>query len=71
MGAIKKHYDIKIIMKQILLSEVDIALLCHKGPDIESAFEEILKVFASSRKLKLKGVESAGRIMNLKDKYLY
>jgi beta-N-acetylhexosaminidase len=70
MGAIKKHYDIKIVVQQIILADVDIALICHKGPDIENAFVEILKALGNSQSQKAKGVKSVKRIMKLKRKYL-
>lgn len=70
MGAIKKHYDIKTVIRQILSAEIDIALICHQGPNIENAFEEILKSFSDASKIKEKGTESLKRIMKLKRKYL-
>jgi beta-N-acetylhexosaminidase len=70
MGAIKKHYDIKTVLRQILSADIDIALICHKGPDIENAFEEILKSFSDSERIKAKGSQSLKRIMKLKRKYL-
>ncbi len=71
MGAIKKHYDIKTIIRQILASDIDIALICHRSPDIENSFEEILNALDSSHSIKTKGGESVGRIVKLKRKYLY
>ncbi len=70
MGAIKKHYDIKTVLRQILSADIDIALICHKGPDIENAFEEILDAQNRSRSIKAKGMKSLERIMKLKRKYL-
>jgi len=70
MGAIKKHYDIKTVLRQILSADIDMALICHKGPDIENAFQEILKSFSDSNHIKEKGSQSLRRIMNLKRKYL-
>jgi beta-N-acetylhexosaminidase len=35
MGAIKPSHDIDTAIGQILMADVDIALICHKGPDIE------------------------------------
>ncbi len=70
MGAIKKHYDIKTVLRQILSADIDIALICHKGPDIENAFEEILDAQNRSQSIKAKGMKSLERIMNLKSKYL-
>jgi beta-N-acetylhexosaminidase len=70
MGAIKKHYNIKSVIQQILLADIDIALICHKGPDIENAFEEILRSLSNSNRIKEKGLQSLKRIMRLKTKYL-
>jgi beta-N-acetylhexosaminidase len=70
MGAIKKHYDIKTVLRQILSADIDIALICHKGPDIKNAFEEILDAQNRSQSIKAKGMKSLERIMNLKSKYL-
>ena len=70
MGAIKKHYDIKTVIHQILAADIDIILICHKGPNIENAFEEILKNLKGSSRIKEKGVESVRRIMKLKRKYI-
>ena len=70
MGAIKKHYDIKSVIRQILSADIDIALICHKGPDIENAFQEILKSLSNSNRIKEKGLQSLKRIMTLKRKYL-
>jgi beta-N-acetylhexosaminidase len=70
MGAIKKHYDIKTVVRQILAAHIDIALICHKGPDIENAFGEILNAMDDSTSIRLTGKESLQRIMKLKRKYL-
>ncbi|UCD33986.1 MAG: beta-N-acetylhexosaminidase [Desulfobacterales bacterium] len=70
MGAIKKHYNIQSVIRQLLTADIDIALICHKGPDIEKAFEEILNILDNSRLLKAKGEVSVKRIMELKREYL-
>ncbi len=70
MGAIRKHYDIQSVIRQIVTADIDIALICHKGPDIEKAFEEILNILDDSGLLKAKGEASVNRIMGLKRKYL-
>lgn len=70
MGAIDKFYDIKTAIKQILSAHIDIALICHKGPNIENAFEEILRGLKGSRKIKINGIESVERILKLKREYL-
>lgn len=66
MGAIKKHYNIATVIQQILSAEVDIALICHKGPDIENARNSILKTIKSDAALKSHCLISADRILALK-----
>ncbi len=70
MGAIKKKYDIKTIIQQILSADIDIALICHKGPDIEGAFYEILNSLKGSQKIMAKGMESVQRILKVKRQYI-
>ena len=70
MGAITKHYDIQTAIHQILAADIDLALICHKGPNIEIAFERILKGITDSSDLKARGLESVERIMAAKRKYL-
>ncbi len=70
MGAIVKHYDIQTCIGQILAANIDLALICHKGPNIEIAFEYILKAFTDSAALKAKGQESMERIATCKRRYL-
>ena len=70
MGAIAKHYDIQIAIGQILSAEIDLTLICHKGPNIEIGYEEILKEISDNRDLKARGIESVERIFTAKEKYL-
>lgn len=70
MGAINNHYDIKTAIRQILLAEIDMALICHKGPNIETAYKEILRNLKDSPELKANAIRSAQRIMDLKNKYI-
>ncbi|MBW2440227.1 MAG: glycoside hydrolase family 3 protein [Deltaproteobacteria bacterium] len=71
MGAIAKHYDMQTAIHQILASDIDLTLICHKGPNIEIAFEEILKGITDSDDLKTRGLASVERIMKAKRKYLF
>jgi beta-N-acetylhexosaminidase len=43
MGAITRHYALDTAVDQVLLSEIDQLLICHKSPAIEAAFEQIQK----------------------------
>ncbi len=70
MGAIKKYYDLKTAVQQILSADIDIPLICHAGPDIENAFKEILYYQGRSQTMKAKGMKSLKRIMKLKSRYL-
>jgi beta-N-acetylhexosaminidase len=70
MGAIAKHYDIHTIVRQALEAEIDIVMICHKGPNIELAYEEISKLLTDSAELNNKANVSARRIMKLKHKYI-
>ena len=70
MGAIQKHYDLKTAIGRILSAGIDMALICHAGPDIENACKEIRDVQKRSSSMNAKGMKSLERIMKLKSKYL-
>ncbi len=70
MGAVKKHFDIRTSVRQILSAEIDMMLICHAGPDIESAFEEILKNMRDSAKVRADAEISVRRILRHKEKFL-
>ena len=70
MGAITKHFDIRTSILQIFATGIDLALICHKGPNIEIAYDLILKTITDSSEMRAKGVESVARIMHLKNRYL-
>jgi len=70
MGAIKNHHDIRTVIRQVLTSNVDIALICHKGPDIQIAFEEIRKSYESSKSPHQNMITPVSRIMACKQKFI-
>ena len=70
MGAIAKHYDIQTAIRRIVAAEIDLALICHKGPNIEIAYKEILQGIIDSADVKEKGIKSVKRIMKAKKKYV-
>ena len=70
MGAIKPGYDIATAIGQILRSEVDIALICHKGPDIQTAWEKMQVEMEADEGLRAMGQHSLERILQLKKTYL-
>jgi beta-N-acetylhexosaminidase len=70
MGAVAKHYDIGTTVGQCLLSGVDIVLICHAGPSIQLACDEILRLTRCSDDLAHKGTQSLRRIAAVKKAYL-
>ena len=70
MGAIKKHFALPTVIRQIMTADIDIALICHKGPDIENAYAEILALLRKDPDLHAAGKESVKRILRLKQRYL-
>ena len=70
MGAIVNHYDIQSVIHRIFAAEIDLVLICHKGPNIEIAYEELLLGIKGSADMRIKGIESVKRIMKLKNRYL-
>lgn len=70
MGAIIKHYGIRGVARQILAADIDIALICHKGPNIEILREEMLKGIQTDSGLRERAVTAARRILDLKTRFL-
>ncbi|MGD9309591.1 MAG: beta-N-acetylhexosaminidase [Desulfosarcina sp.] len=70
MGAIKPTFDIDTAIDQILRADVDIALICHKGPDIQAACERMRQTIADKADLRKMGTLSVERILRLKRTYL-
>ncbi len=67
MKAVK--VDMKISVQRIIKADVDIALICHKGPDIETAFKELHGYTKSSADNRNDCSKSVKRIMGLKRKF--
>ncbi len=70
MGAIKKYYDIDTVMQRVLAADIDLALICHRGPDIARAYEVMLSELGKSARLRRRARRSAGRILATKEKYI-
>ena len=49
---------------------MDIALICHKGPDIEAAWQRMRQSFDTDDRLKTTAIRSVARILELKRTYL-
>jgi beta-N-acetylhexosaminidase len=67
MGAIVRHFDIRTVVRQVVAAEVDIALICHKGPRIQEGWEEMRAQIRQYPELARAAVQ---RILTLKETYL-
>jgi beta-N-acetylhexosaminidase len=70
MGAIEKHYDIKTVVARVLKAEIDMMLICHRSPNIETAFETACRTLHDSAQMKSNALASANRIYQQKRAYL-
>ncbi|MFH1155261.1 MAG: glycoside hydrolase family 3 N-terminal domain-containing protein [Pseudomonadota bacterium] len=68
MGAIS--HPIETSIRRILEAEIDMALICHKGPDLEGAFDIMCRLFTDDVILKAGAVKSLERILRAKSTYL-
>jgi beta-N-acetylhexosaminidase len=68
MKAIQK--DIETCIRQILASGIDMALICHKGPNIDKAYDEIRRLLREDETLSALGKKSVERILRAKRKYI-
>lgn len=70
MGAIAKHYELNQIVTQCLDAAVDILLICHPGPKIESAHKLISRLQHQDEAHTRKSNASVKRILAFKGTYL-
>jgi beta-N-acetylhexosaminidase len=70
MGAIAKHYGIIDIVPPCLRAGVDILLICHEGPAIGAAFNEIVRSIRQSATMMDKCKESVNRILEAKQRWI-
>ena len=70
MGAVKNYYSVTDAIGQILESDVDLALICHKGPDIRTAFHEIHGRITGDPRIREKSTAAVSRIMACKNRFL-
>lgn len=70
MGAIRNSFDIHMVIERVLPAEIDIALICHAGPAIQTAYEAILNKWRKTEDLHFKNQACVKRILSLKRAYL-
>jgi beta-N-acetylhexosaminidase len=68
MGAITRHYALDTAVDQVLLSEIDQILICHKSPAIEAVFEQIQKRIRDNASLDDLCDQSIQRVLAAKDR---
>ncbi|MBU3952779.1 MAG: beta-N-acetylhexosaminidase [Proteobacteria bacterium] len=68
MKAIK--HDMKTCVRQVLASGIDLALICHKGPNIGIAWEEMGRLLDGNPLLFALARESMNRILQTKKRHL-
>ncbi|CAN2043930.1 beta-N-acetylhexosaminidase [Candidatus Magnetomoraceae bacterium gMMP-1] len=66
MGAIEKRFDFKEVIQRILSAEIDLALICHAGPKIETAWKYIKEMIGQSKKIRSESINSVKKILSFK-----
>ncbi|MBU1342181.1 MAG: beta-N-acetylhexosaminidase [Proteobacteria bacterium] len=64
------EHDMKTCIQQILSSGIDMTLICHKGPNIDIAFDEMMRLINDNERFYLMSEKSNKRILRAKKKYL-
>ena len=67
MGALAKHFDPVDIISRCMAAEIDVILICHPGPKIESAFKYIRDQLAASSAARQAGLHCVKRILQAKE----
>ncbi|MCG8616256.1 MAG: beta-N-acetylhexosaminidase, partial [Desulfobacterales bacterium] len=62
--------DIETCIRQILDAEIDLALICHAGPNIDKARNEILRLLDTDERMYERGKASVERILRTKNRFL-
>ncbi len=64
------HHDMDTCIGRILASDIDLTLICHQGPNIEKAFNSIVRRLETDQKMRERGQTSLQRIYRYKAQYL-
>ena len=70
MGALINHFDINTAVNRILTADIDLTLICHKGPALGQAFAKTLAWLEKDADHKMRGLKSVERILRFKNQYL-
>lgn len=64
------QYDMKTCIRQVVESGIDMVLICHEGPDIDLASQELNRLLNEDENLYKMSEQSVERILRFKKKYL-
>ena len=70
MGAISNYFDIDTAVDCILTADIDLILICHKGPAQGRAFARTCAWLEKESSQRMGGLKSVQRIMRFKQQYL-
>ncbi len=70
MGAIRNHDTIAPAVRRIMASDVDITLICHRSPDVETARDVMIGCLETNDGIRKAAAASVDRILRLKRTYL-
>lgn len=70
MGAIANHYELEPIVRQCLEASIDLLLICHPGPKIESAYGLIHRRQHQNEVASRKTSAAIARLLNAKNAFL-
>ena len=70
MGAIRNHDAIESAVRRVMATDVDITLICHRSPDMETARDVMASCMAADDNVRQAAAASVERILSLKRRYL-
>jgi len=70
MGAIVRHYDIQTVIQRVFAADIDLAMVCHKGPARQIAADTFLDIIRSGESARLSAEKAVRRVLRLKQQYL-
>jgi beta-N-acetylhexosaminidase len=70
MGAMARHYDTETTIRQMAAADIDLALICHRGPAREIAADTFMDIIQESESDRRDAQRSVARILRLKRQYL-
>jgi beta-N-acetylhexosaminidase len=70
MGAIRNHNAIEPAVRQVMATDVDMALICHRSRDMETARDVMIRCLKESDGARKAATASVKRIIDLKRTFL-